>query len=49
MTVDAGTESSDMETHLSLIQQAQANEPAAWELVFRLYAPLIKSWAEATE
>jgi RNA polymerase sigma-70 factor (ECF subfamily) len=30
---------------MSLIEKAQANEPVAWEVVFRLYGPLIKRWA----
>ena len=37
--------SSDLKTHMSLIEKAQSNEPVAWEVVFRLYAPLIKRWA----
>lgn len=37
--------SSDLVTRMSLIEQAQANEPVAWEIVFRLYTPLIKQWA----
>ena len=37
--------SSDLETQFSLIEQARANHPVAWEVVFMLYAPLIKRWA----
>ena len=37
--------SSDIETQMSLIEQAKANQSVAWELVFMLYAPLIKRWA----
>lgn len=37
--------SSDIVTRFSLIEQAQANDSVAWELVFTLYAPLIKRWA----
>lgn len=36
---------SSLDTQLSLIQQAQADEPSAWELVHTLYAPLIQRWA----
>lgn len=39
--------SSELNTRVSLIEQAQANEPVAWEIVFRLYAPLIKRWARS--
>lgn len=45
MTEPKDHSSSDIATQFSLIQQAQANEPVAWELVFSLYAPLIKRWA----
>lgn len=37
--------SNDLATQFSLIEQARANEPVAWEVVFMLYAPLIKRWA----
>jgi RNA polymerase sigma-70 factor (ECF subfamily) len=45
MTEPKDHSSSDIATQFSLIQQAKANEPVAWELVFSLYAPLIKRWA----
>ncbi len=35
----------NMNTNPNLIRQAQANESSAWEVVFALYAPLIKAWA----
>ncbi|MFT5302133.1 MAG: RNA polymerase sigma-70 factor (ECF subfamily) [Mariniblastus sp.] len=34
-------------TRFSLIAKAQANESEAWDVVFALYAPLIKRWARA--
>lgn len=45
MTDTQDQSSSDIATQFSLIEQAQANEPVAWEVVFLLYAPLIKRWA----
>lgn len=45
MTVTQNQSSSDILTQFSLIEQAKANEPVAWELVFGMYAPLIKRWA----
>lgn len=36
---------SSLDTQLSLIEQAQADEPSAWALVHTLYAPLIRRWA----
>jgi RNA polymerase sigma-70 factor (ECF subfamily) len=47
MTCVQNPSSSDISTRLSLIEQAKANEPVAWELVFTLYAPLIKRWARS--
>lgn len=46
MTEPNDHSSSDIATQFNLIQQAKANEPVAWELVFSLYAPLIKRWAK---
>ena len=37
--------SSDLETRHSLIEKAKNNDSTAWEVVFTLYAPLIKRWA----
>jgi RNA polymerase sigma-70 factor (ECF subfamily) len=45
MTEVQDQSSSDIATQFSLIEQARANEPVAWEVVFLLYAPLIKRWA----
>jgi len=45
MTQVGDPSSSDLITQMSLIEKAKANEPVAWEVVFRLYAPLIKRWA----
>ncbi len=45
MTETQDQSSSDILTQFGLIEQAKANEPVAWELVFSLYAPLIKRWA----
>lgn len=45
MTVIQNQSSSDILTQFSLIEQAKANEPVAWELVFVIYAPLIMRWA----
>ncbi len=45
MTQIEDPSSSDLQTQMSLIEKAQANEPVAWEVVFRLYGPLIKRWA----
>jgi RNA polymerase sigma-70 factor (ECF subfamily) len=48
MTQIEESSSSDLQTQMSLIKKAQANEPVAWEVVFRLYAPLIKRWARGS-
>lgn len=46
ITTDSTDSSSgSLETQMSLIQQAQRDEPSAWELVYTLYAPLIRRWA----
>ncbi len=39
--------SNDSGTRFSLIVKAKANESKAWEVVFSLYAPLIKGWARS--
>lgn len=48
MRDSADQSDSNLDTQLSLIQMAQANEPVAWDLMFRLYAPLIKQWARGS-
>ncbi|MDG1874698.1 MAG: sigma-70 family RNA polymerase sigma factor [Mariniblastus sp.] len=38
---------SDPDTQMSLIEQAKNDLPSAWEIVYTLYAPLIRRWARS--
>lgn len=45
MSIYSSDSTSSLDTHMSLIEKAQRDEPSAWELVYTLYTPLIRRWA----